>query len=292
MEPRLDMLLDAAREPSPPDEPFVGAVMARVRADAARRRRIARMLTGPAAIAAASLIALGAGIATLVRSTNTPESALHVARPVVPTSEQSTAAPANGTPARPATGTTPEVHRTGDLEWGYTSEASAYAVDHATGLRLETKIATTEFDTNVPQTVTMTLRNTGNHAVAVSSLSGCPLLVSAYPTHGAAAGNREALPWQCASSSARPSSTFVLKPGGQHVGQATVVLPSNGEWSIVGMCRCTSEPATKTPEKTSDPLGGLGELARLATGSPAGAGSERPARSSGLVTPPIRVEAR
>jgi hypothetical protein len=293
MESRLDLLLDAVRDEPPSDELFVAAVMAHARADAARRRRIVRMLTGPAAVAAAAVIALGAGIATLVRSTNPPDTALHVARPSSPANRPSSTATIPGAVAKPGeTSGRPEVQRSGQLEWGYESDASAYALDRASGLRLETKISTTQFDTNVPQTVTLTLRNTSNHAVAVSSVTGCTLLVSAYPTNGAAADNRDALPWQCATSPDNPSSTtFVLKPNGQRVAQATVVLPASGEWSIVGMCRCTSEPASKAPQNTSDPLGSLNDLGRLATGLPLGPGTDEPARSSGLVTPPIHVEA-
>lgn len=295
MESRLDVLLELTREEPPTDDAFVAAVMETARADLARRHTVSRLLTTPAAIAAAAVIILGAGVAALVRATSpSPTGRPSAIQTVAPSmGARETGLPSDPSKAGGKTeGVPAQTHRSGDLEWGYESDASAFALDHSTGLRLETTLAATEFDASVPQQITLTLRNTSKRAVAVSSLDGCALMVRAYPTGEAAGDNRDAVPWQCATSRDGPSGTFVLKPNGQHVADATVVLGAPGEWSIVGMCRCTQKPADeRTPEKDPRAVDGLTQLGADLPSSP---GADQPLETSrgGLVTPPIRVEAR
>ncbi len=294
MESRLDVLLEVTRDEPPADDAFVDAVMTKARADVANRRRFVRLLTGPTAVAAAAVIALGAGFAALVRSTSPsperPQQALHTDAPTIGRGPSSTEG--RGEAGGERGGVSSPTQRSGDLEWGYESDASAFALDRSTGLRLETTLSATEFDAGVPQRITLTLRNTSKRAVAVSSLDGCALMVRAYPTGEATDDNRDAVPWQCATSRDGPSGAFVLKPNGQHVADATVVLGAPGEWSIVGMCRCTHKPAEDgMPEKDPRVLEGLTQLGADLPGTP---GTDRPAETPvrGLVTPPIRVEAR
>jgi hypothetical protein len=187
-------------------------------------------------------------------------------------------------------------YRKGDLEWGYRSDATAFAFDHATGLRLETKLYRTEFDTGVPQRVTLTLRNTGSQAIVVSGLKDCALVVVASPAEGSAAESTDASTRQCATTegerpSAQPSGPIVLKPGGQRVANATVVLATSGDWSVVGMCECSYGPVGRERgDPKDDPLGDLGRLAEFGVDLPVV--SQRSAEpNKRLVTPPIRVTA-
>ena len=181
--------------------------------------------------------------------------------------------------------------RSGDLEWGYASGTSAYAVDHETGLRLDTKIGRTEFDTDVPQRVTLKLTNTGRRPIAVSAPGGCALMVNAYPADSVADEHS----WRCATASGETAvsagDSFVLKPGGSHTADATIVL-ADGDWSVVGMCRCSYEASAKSSPRPDD--NPIDELPELGTGLLADPTPEQRTADKGspsLVTPPIRVKA-
>ncbi len=295
MDSRLDALLELTREPFPADEPFVANVMAGVRSKRQRVWRKQRALARPLALAAAAAIIVGGGVAALVRSTAVmPDAALELAPPA------HTGAPTapGGQPIVPPSVSVPpagdaeraQTFRRGDLEWGYVSGTSAYAVDHETGLRLDTQIYRTEVDTDVPQRVTLKLSNTGDQPIAVTAPGGCSLMVGAY----SADSDREEQPWRCATSPedarAPAADRFVLEPGGQRVADATIVL-TDGDWGLVGMCRCsyeTAEPSTPEPEG-----GPLDDLPELGSSLPVYPTPQRPAEDgpSSLVTPPIRVKA-
>lgn len=292
---RLDAILERTREPHPADELFVRGVMASARADVDRTRRRRRAVLQPLALAAAAAIIVGSGVAALVRSTDVePDVAMQTTddptrAPTTPGRVQEQT-PAVSVPPAGDAGTGASVRR-GDLEWGYESGTSAYAVDHDTGLRLDTFISKTEFDTDVPQRVTLRLTNTGRRPIAVSAPGGCALMVNAYPDDSVADDHS----WRCASSTndtrLPAAESFVLKPGGQQTAEVTIVL-ANGDWQVVGMCRCSYEASSKsspTPENPIDEIPGFG------TGLLFNPTTERPANSSSqqnLVTPPIRVKAR
>lgn len=288
-ESRLDTLLELTREPLPADERFVADVMDRVRARDGRHRRT---LAKPLALAAAAVLVVAGGVAALVTSTGEPRDA---ALQTVPEARTSPGIDPSEPPVSPALSDVPPPPpagrasvRRGDLEWGYGSGRSAYAVDHESGLRLDTQVQRTELDTDVPQRVTLRLTNIGDAPVIVSAPGGCALIAGAYP----ADAPDESHAWRCASSSdGAPADRFVLEPGEKHVADATMVL-ADGDWSVVGMCRCTYETTETTPEPAPqpNPLDGLPELG--SSGVPLRPSPEQPAETEekSLVTPPIRVK--
>lgn len=293
MDSRLDDLLELVKQPQPDDELFVRRVIAQIRPEAQRTPRSS--VIRYAAAAAAAVVLLAGGATALIRSTGgTPEANLATTlgaatpRPAPPPATGDKRAPSEGT----VDGGSAEGNKTfhdGDREWGYTSKTSSYAIDHETGLRLRTEIYRTEFDTDVPQRVTLTLSNNGKRPITVSSREGCALMVAAYPTDAQGA---DAQSWQCATSGDPTGRTeeFVLAPGERHSADATIVLGARGDWSVVGMCRCSYGRA---PTPTSKPDGDvLDDLARFGAQLPT-LPVEQPEPGSGerLVTPPIRVKA-
>ncbi len=295
MESRLDSLLELTRQPLPRDDLFVAKVMASARADRRRRGRLARRFTGPAAIAAAAVIAIGGGVAALVRSTSEPpgsaaqnvltqpktgETSDESVPSVVEQALPSVRVPASDEPQR--------TFKRGDREWGYTSKTRAFAVDHETGLRLDTEVYRTQFDTDVPQQVTLTLRNDGDRPVAVEAPEGCAMMIGVYPADGTDA---EAYPWRCATpTDGSQGSRFVLQPGQRRSADATVVLGATGDFGLVGMCRCTyasAAPSSPTPQPNP-----LEDLPLMSAQFPLRPTPEEPAASDdgSLVTPPIRVQ--
>ncbi|MGH2758981.1 MAG: hypothetical protein ACRDKJ_05380 [Actinomycetota bacterium] len=295
MESRLDAVLERTREPQPVDERFVRSVIAEARADRQRVRRRRRVVLQPLALAAAAAIIVGSGVAALVRSTDvTPDAAMDTtqAPTIAPTTPGRVQEQTPAVPVPPAAdvGETTSVRR-GDLEWGYASGTSAYAVDHETGLRLDTQISKTEFDTDVPQRIRLKLTNTGRRPVAVSAPGGCALMVNVYPDDSVADDHS----WRCANASDEPgvpgTDSFVLGPGGTHVGEATIVL-ANGDWRVVGMCRCSYQTAAKSSPRPDD--NPIDELPELGTGLLSNPTPEQRTADKGsptLVTPPIRVKA-
>lgn len=292
----LDALLERTREPQPADDGFVRRVMDDALADRRRVRRRRRVMLQPLALAAAAAIIVGGGVAALVRSTDVaPDVAIdatHAPTTRLPTTAGRTQEQMPTVSVPPvAPGGTTSIRR-GDLEWGYGSGTSAFAVDHETGLRLDTQLSRTEFDTDVPQRVTLKLTNTGRRPLAVSAPGGCALMVNAYPADSGADDHS----WRCASASGDPrvpgAQSFVLKPGGSHVAEATIVL-ANGDWNVVGMCRCSYGAAAKSSPRPDD--NPIDEIPELGTGLLANPSPEQRAADKGspsLVTPPIHVKAK
>lgn len=299
MDAKLDALLHFVREPEPSDDTFVGATLASVRAHEERRTRRRRMLTRPAAAAVAAVVVLSGAVAAVVRIDDARQhegavDALHEHTQGVGPDE---AAREHAPP--PADVTPNELQFGEETDWGYADEHTAYAVDRETGLRLQTTVADTEIETGTPQTVTVSLVNTGERTVAVDAPRRCALLVGAYLANdGSRPSDEPAHPWQCTTtsdaSSTQQDERFVLEPGDTLIGEATIALSAAGDWRLVGMCRCTfraaDEPAPK-PD-AGDPLDGLPPLVSAA--SPLLPPPDRTAEegSTGLVTPPIRVRAR
>ena len=302
MDAKLDALLEFTRESDPNDDLFVGSVMALVRGDNARRAHRRRMYTRPTVLAAAVVIILGGAVAALVRTSDTPRDVALDPAPHRSTETRSDPSEPRERPSRAAGSASeqddpPRTQRTGDLEWGYADETTAYTVDHSTGLRLQTEIPRTEIDTGVPQRVTLTLANTGSRALLVSAPRGCALMVAAYIADEGDENDTETQPWQCATmrdeaGTPTQDESFVMQPDDKITGEATIVLGTAGEWRLVGMCRCSYRPAdAPTPKPSADPLDGLPPVA--VTLPPVGPSEERPAEQPAkeLVTPPIHVRA-
>lgn len=303
MDAKLDALLEFTRDPDPRDDLFVAGVMAHARADNARRAYRRRMYTRPTALAAAVVIIVGGAVAALVRTGDTPgDVALEPtpSRPIVTRADpgETRERPSRTTGSAAAPTDALRTQREGDREWGYASETTAYTVDHSTGLRLQTRIARTEIDTGVPQSVTLTLTNTGSRELIVSTPRGCALMVAAYIADEADENDTETQPWQCATTrdeagTPQQDESFVMEPGDTMTGEATIVLGAAGDWRLVGMCRCSYRTAgAPTPKPSADPLDGLPPVAAL-TLPPAPPSEDRPAEQSekDLVTPPIHVRA-
>jgi hypothetical protein len=285
MEARLDVLLELAREPHTSDEPFVGRVMALVVADAAARKR---SFIRPAAAIAASVVVLAGAMVALFRSTApAPDVALHATHGATATARPLST---DGRAARSPAPTGGATQHAAIPKSGYTSPTSSYAVDHETGLRLQTEIYRTEFPPDVPQRVTLTLENTGRRPVSISAQHGCALRVAAYPTEAEGADGQS---WNCATSSsdarAAGAETFVLEPGEKLAADATIVLGASGDWSLVGKCRCAYEqenPSSVVPDGNP-----LGDLSRFGADLPSYPAPTTDEGAEGLVTPPIRVTA-
>jgi hypothetical protein len=315
METKLDAILELAREPEPSDEPFVGRVMVTVRADAERRWRRRRAIARPAILGVAAVLVTGGAVAAFVRSigpdqaadvnVRTTRGAAVTARP----STRTTAAPASTEfPTQAVAGDGPgsETFRRDDLEWGYTSEHSAYVLDTRTGLRLQTETYVNEVTTGRPHVVTLTLANLGDRPIGISSGEGCALSVAAYHSDERGGGDPSAFDnptspkdpqssntW-CATGGKQQPEKFVLRPGDVRTADIRIVLSQSGNWAVLGMCRCTygrgeSGPTRPTPEKDA-----VNELDRVGVDVPALpsplVSNERDSKR--LFTPPIRVLAR
>lgn len=307
---RLDMLLEEARPPEPLDDGFTELVMHSVRADADRRwRRRRRFFSRPAVLAAAAVLVTGGALAA-VRSVTAPEEDIQSPSPA---SEEREAATAPSVPEVTASTETSEApsapvagargartfkkYRDGDYEWGYTSDHTAYVLDHSTGLRLETESYTNSFVAGEARKVTVKLANTGKQALGIYSADGCALSVAAFAAEQresdpaafdpkAARDPSSASSWRCAGTETQTggrAQKWVLAPGSSRTRDTDIVLPDSGKWSLVGMCQCE----IVNPEETeSDPLDGLNQLL---VGVPTNEDSREP--SYMLFTPPIRIQA-
>jgi hypothetical protein len=283
----------------PSDEAFVQRVLSDVRSFETRRfgRRSLRrpMVFG---ITAVVLATTGAVAAVVGHNPEPPRqqqpapskgtATVHVAtaRPATPSAARSVASDKT----KPSTDAKPASR-------GFLSDHTSYALDEKTGLRLETETYTNEFAIGKTHRVTLTLDNTGRDAIAFSAPKDCALQLMAFPAGGAGAQNGSPtdptarFTWVCAGSDADPRADalkdkFVLQPGDRKTADAFIDLKEAGEWTIVGMCRCSYSriAPTATPAK-SDPLS---DLLGDALPSPL-----LPERSDGknLTTPPIRVRA-
>jgi hypothetical protein len=273
---KLDLLLEQTREAEPVDESFVQAVMQDIRMDELRRQR-RRSLRRPTVtmIAAAALITGGA-VAAVVgtnpvdrdRTADAPER-----RPAVVVTD----APKQ----KPTASTSVSAVDPRDVDvklppTGYTTEHTSYVTDEATGLRLETETYTNRFVVDRPHRVTLTLENTGEYPISISAAKGCGLQVMASqkgdPTGMSTSESAESndLAWVCAGSAADPrvpgtDEQYVLAPGERKVADSLLTLPTDGEWSLVGVCRCAYTQVRPTPVPKNDPLS---DLARRALPSP------------------------
>lgn len=307
MEDRLDLLLADVRPPEPEDDGFTDRVMFAVSNDLEGGRvwrRNRRFFTRPAVLASAAVLVAGGALAA-VRTTTAPEK--DIASPAPSASAKvtvGTAAPsasAAGVPSPGAavtTGTTPggakasKVYRSGNYEWGYTSSHTAYVLDKASGLRLETETHTNDFAVGKPQRVTLTLVNTSSQPLGIYAPNGCALSASAYGDDGSTADPSE-LPTStsggqtsCGGGGATgQAERFVLAAGGSRTVDAEIELPAGGNWAVIGSCQCN---LVNPDDSSDDPVN---DLTKVVVGATVGTATTGTTESSDnrLFTPAIRV---
>jgi len=302
----LDQLLEQARVPEPDDDGFTDVVMQRIRTPRTVRRFRSRFVTRPVVIAAAAVLATGGALAAAVtgttRITNSAQStakpaqtkaAPHAAASGPASSEKAghTASTEPTVQASPATAA-PKVVRTyhnAAYEWGYTSTHASYVLDKETGLRFAVDTRAMTVKAGRAHDVTVTLTNTTDKPVGISSQSGCAISVAAWR---GSAGSGSVMPgtandpskaqvWTCADGTdarAGGNEEFLLGPGGVKTQTVRVTLPS-GDWAASAVCRCDVVTSV-------NPGGGmtLHGLDSIVTGqAPTGGGSN-------LVTPLVAVK--
>jgi len=290
----LDQILEQTREVEPIDDAFVASVMQEVRTDEQRRRRM-RLVRRPLVfgVAAAALATSGA-VAALV-GTHAPShisaasqspGAAQVTVTFAPSaSAGGVASPSVSAPGSPAASAA--ATRANGQNWGFPTPHTAYVVDDRTGMKLTTETYTNDFRSGRAQRVTLTILNTSSDPVAISGLNGCALEVIATPAAGAA------LAPQCATGGVS-NHRVVLAPGGFYKANASLTLPTNGIWSVVGECQCAyTQPTKPQPQVSNAPIGSL-----LGAGSPppqlpttnAPAANVPATGIARLATPPITIQ--
>lgn len=315
---RLDQLLEDARPLEPTDDGFTLRVMDRVRMDPVPiRRRGRRFFTRPIVLAAAAVLVTGGALAAV--STVTDPGPAPSAAPAPEEAELRV----NGRPS-PREGTTSadeprvassaaagdlasegRVWRDGAYEWGYTSDHTAYVVDHANGLRLETETYSNTATAGAPQKVTVTLTNVGDGAIGIYSPDGCALAVAAFrPSEDASGGtafdptepqDASGEAWRCAGTDTRTgeqAQKWVLPAGSSRTRDAEIILGGAGDWTVFGTCRC--KVVSPNDDGDTDPLGHLTQFTfQLPTDLRPRGDASSPDGPAGhaLVTPPIRVRA-
>lgn len=315
MSDRLDVLLEETRPPEPADDGFTQMVMERVRTEAVPlRRRGGRFFTRPIVLAAAAVLVTGGALAA-VRSVTAPGPTPSAA----PAPETAELRVANGsspqitsrvtepgaTTALPSVGEPVpgrNAWRDGDYEWGYTSDHTAYVIDHRTGLKLVTETYTNTVAVGTPHEVTVTLHNTSDQAIGIYSPDGCALAVGTFgsadeaPFDPAAPRDASSEAWRCAGTDTETggqAQKWVIPAGSSRTRDAEVVLESAGDWVVFGMCRCEIVSAADG-DGGDDPLGPLTQFTlQLPTDPEASSSPPSGDKSSAhaLVTPPIRLTA-
>ena len=192
----LDQLLEQARLPEPDDDGFTEIVIQSIRTRRAPLRFRRRFVTRPAVLAAAAVLATGGALAAAVTSTRVTNGSHSTAQPAQskPSPHTLASAPASpGTATTPATGArvapasqataTPKVVRTfhnSSYEWGYTSAHASYVLDKRTGLRFAIDTRAVSVKAGRAHDVTVTLTNTTDKPVGISSQGGCAISVAAW----------------------------------------------------------------------------------------------------------------
>jgi hypothetical protein len=294
---KLDLLLEQVREPEPFDETFVQSVMQEVRVTEMQPSRWSSLRRPTVTMIAAAALITGGAVAAVV-GTNPVERDRAAEKPRAATSVTVTDAPVDiPKVSAPVVGAKDPAASVADLApEGFTTKHTSYITDAATGLRLETETYTNTFELDREHRVTLTLENTGRHPISISAAKGCGLQVlgsqkgdPSASASGEPAEYSDDLAWVCAGSTADPrvavaNERYVLAPGERRVADSFIRLRSVGEWSLVGVCRCTYTQVRPTPvPKDDDPLS---DLARRALPSPLL--PEQP-DGSNLATPAIRV---
>lgn len=325
---QLDTLLIEAREPEPYDDGFTDRVMASVRSDTPIWWRRRRFLTRPTALAAAALLVAGGALAAVQTVTDRPGAEVpeqttqttDLAEGAAPSEAEELVAPVGPQASAEAIADGPISKQNGSTEWGFDNEHAAYVIDHETGLRLDTESYTNTFTRAEPHRVTLTLTNTGEEPLGISSSSGCVLAVAAFPDEdqdSAAFARADDGSWECASPAETDAtkrvdrgSKFVLAPGESLSADTELVLEASGDWVVVGMCRCTvvSPEDEETRDPDEDPVDDLPDIdfgaldpGTLGSGDapdedelgsstqltdPTRSGE----RSARMITPPIRIQ--
>jgi hypothetical protein len=309
MEDRLDLLLADVRPSEPEDDGFSDRVMLAVRSDLDGRRswgRKRRFFTRPAVLASAAVLIAGGALAA-VSTTTAPEKDAASREPSATASIiVGTAAPSvtAGAPAADGTVHTDTVeapgepartvYKSGSYEWGYTSPHTAYVLDHATGLRLQTETYGNEFSVGKAQRVTLTLTNTSSRPLGIYAPNGCALSASAFGDDGRSADPSKVptSPTDARTECSDKSSTgtaerFVLGAGGSRTADAEITLPSGGNWGVIGACECN---LVNPDDDGEDPVN---DLTKLVIGATVGdVGTETTSSDYRLFTPAIRIEGR
>ncbi len=301
---QLDILLAQAREPEPFDDGFVTSVMRDIESlDVVSPSRLAALRRPLVAITATAVVLTGGAVAALVgtqivndddagTTTSDPRASVSVSS----APDASSAEEANDVQAL----ATAKAERSSALDG---SGHTVSVVDPNTGLRLQTETYTNEFRTGTPQRVTLTLENTSEKPLAITGYKDCSLQVMAFPMGSTPADdeqtaadyyerykNESGVEWVCAGPGASPrvptaADTVVLRPGATHSTDAMLTLPSNGNWGVMGMCRCEVTEAG-APAPKDNPFGDFtnrvlpSPLITLDIDT-----------SEGTITPPIRVRA-
>jgi hypothetical protein len=292
---KLDLLLEQVREDHPFDETFVQNVMHDVRVDELRRaRRRAMRRPTVTMIAAAALITGGAVAAVVGTNPAERDRAAEASKPpaaIVEADPPTTSAPKTAASVKAIE--SPDVGAV--VPEGFTTKHTSFVLDEKTGLRLQTETYSNIFQVNREHRVTLTLENTGRHPISISAAKGCGLQVMASQngdpgsmTSGQPAESND-LAWVCAGSSGDPrvpvtEEQYVLAPGERRTADSMLRLRDEGDWSLIGVCRCTYtqvHPSSPMPKKDL-----LSDVARRALPSPL-----LPEQPDGenLSTPAIRV---
>ena len=303
---QLDVLLAQVREPEPVDDGFVTSVMRDIEnLDVVAPSRLAALRRPLVAITATAVVLTGGAVAALVgtqianddvggSATNEPRASVSVSSGP----DVSSDANAGGAPGATAS-------RDSGLQAAIDGSAHTVSVvDPNTGLRLQTDTHTNEFTTGAPQRVTLTLTNTSDKPLAITGYKDCSLQVMAFRMGSAPADdnktpndyynqnrNANGVEWVCAGSGASPrvptaADTVVLRPGAAHSSDAMLTLPSDGNWGVLGICRCEVTEAG-APAPRDNPFGDFtnrvlpSPLITLDVDS-----------GEGTITPPIRVRAK
>jgi hypothetical protein len=173
------------------------------------------------------------------------------------------------------------------FEWGFTSPHTSYVLDKRTGLRFVIDTRATSVKAGRVHDVTVSLTNTTDKPVGISSQNGCAISVAAWR---GSAGDATAPPgvgrnpakaqvWTCADGTDPRSGTgeeFLLGAGGVRTETVKVTLPG-GSWATAAVCRCDVVTAV-------DPGAGM-------TLGVDGVVTQAPTGGSSLLTPPVGVKA-
>jgi len=307
MSDRLDVLLAQARETEPVDDGFVASVMSDIESlDVVTGSRLAALRRPLVAVTATAVVLTGGAVAALVGTqiVNNDDAGTATSEPRASVSVSSAPEASSGEVGNDAR----QALATANAERSSAMDGSGHTVsvvDPNTGLRLQTETYTNEFRTGAPQRVTLTLENTSEKPLAITGNKDCSLQVMAFPMGSAAADenqtpadyynqyrNENGVEWVCAGSGTTPraptavAESVVLRPGATHSSDAMLTLPSDGDWGVMGMCRCEVTEAG-APAPKDNPFG---DFTNRVLPSPLVTLDADTGEAT--LTPPIRVRAK
>ncbi len=266
----LDILLAQVREPEPVDDGFVSSVIRDIESlPELPSSRLAALRRPLVAVTATAIVLTGGAVAALVgtqiahdlgegSSSNEPRASVSVDSGQQESSD----------PTDPAVSDVLPGGGGGNRSALQGSSHVASVLDPNTGLRLVTDTHTNDFTTGKLQRITLTLSNTGKKPLAITGYKDCFLQTMAFPLEAGSSGtgdsaadyyerykNQTGVEWKCAGSDASPrvptaaGDTFVLRPGETQSRDAMLALPTDGNWGVLGMCRCeVTDPSDPAPK--------------------------------------------